>query len=175
MGPNEILVEVERTATPWNTKQLSGVDKATLTQGRVVPRCFVLKPGITRVDPVKAEPYKFRYMLNGEEPISSPSDEENSAFVRDLFTILKRHNLHDVLGLVALTSELKPMKNNAEQPKWKWEKTFGRANILFPVSKMSKNSIGAMFVFSPADPATGSSAHCSSPCICTAPGMDGLE
>ncbi|ROV98749.1 hypothetical protein VMCG_06760 [Cytospora schulzeri] len=175
MGPNEILVEVERTATPWNTKQLSGVDKATAMQGRVVPRCFVLKPGITRTDTIKAEPYKFRYMLNGDEPIASPNDESNQPFIRDLYAILQKQGLTDVLGLVALTSELKPRKGNVEEPEWMWEKTFGRASILFPISKKSRNSIGAIFVFNPADPATGMSAHCASPCLCTIPGMEGLE
>ncbi|ROV88415.1 hypothetical protein VSDG_09221 [Cytospora chrysosperma] len=175
MGPNEILVEVERTATPWNTKQLSAVDKATLMQGRVVPSCFVLKPGNTRAEPVKAEPYKFRYMLNAAEPIASPSDTSNQAFVLNLFTILQKHGLDDVLGLVALTSELKPQKSGMEQLKWTWEQTFGRVNILFPISKKSKNMIGVVFVFVPGDPATGVSAHCSSLCFCTALGLDGLE
>lgn len=175
MGLNEILVEVERTATPWNTNQLSGVDKANFIQGRVVPRCFVLKPGTTRAESVKAEPYEFRYMLNADEPIASPSDASNQTFVKDLFAILQKQGLTDVLGLVALTSELKPQKGSLEQPKWKWENTFGRANILFPISKILKNSIGAVFVFIPGDPATGLSAHCSSPCLCTAPGLDALE
>ncbi|KUI69227.1 hypothetical protein VM1G_04798 [Cytospora mali] len=174
MGPNEILVEVERTATPWNTKQLNGTEKTTLMQGRVVPRCFVLKAG-TQAGTVRAEPYKFRYILNGDEPIASPSDDDNKAFVRELLTILQKHGLDDVLGLVALTPELKPLKSSMDKPKWKWEKTFGRANILFPISKMAKNSIGAIFVFIPADPATGVKAHWYSPCLCTAPGFDGLE
>ncbi|KAK7727157.1 hypothetical protein SLS53_006634 [Cytospora paraplurivora] len=174
MGPNEILVKVERTATPWNTKQLGGADQATVRQGRVVPDCFVLSPGF-QANTIKAEPHRFRYMLNSDEPIASPTEKENQAFLRGLLDILQKHGLTDVLGLVALSPELKPRKGNAEQPKWMWEKTFGRANILFPITKKTNDLIGVLFVFIPAHAGAGVSAHCFSPCLCTAPGWDGFD
>lgn len=167
MDPSEILVEVERTSTPWNVKNLG--DNASVMQGRVFPRSFRLSAGS---DGPKFQPYEFRYVLNGEEALANPNDAEDEEFAEKLVGILKKYSLENVLGINALTPEVKPLRGFVGEPKWLWEKTIGRANIFFPISELGKDSIEAIFVFSGANEGVGLAAQCSSPCVCKGPGLD---
>lgn len=167
MNRNEILVEVERTSTPWNVKNLG--DDASVMQGRVLPRSFRLSADS---DGPVFKPYEFRYILDGEEPLANPNDTENDAFAEKLVEIFKKHSLENVLGINALTPEVKPLRGFVGEPKWLWEKTIGRANIFFPISELGKDSIEAIFVFSGANEGVGLAASCSSPCVCKGPGLD---
>lgn len=167
MTNSEILVEVERTSTPWHVKNL-GKDSSVM-QGRVFPRSFRLNADSNAP---RFKPYEFRYVLDGEEPLADPKDPENEAFTENLVGILKKHSLENVLGINALTPEVKPLRGFVGEPKWLWEKTIGRANIFFPMSELGKDSIEAIFVFSGANEGVGLAAQCSSPCVCKGPGLD---
>lgn len=168
MNDREILVEVERTSTPWHIKNLG--DNASVMQGRVFPRSFRLS---SDSDGPKFKPYEFRYILNGEEPLPNPNDPENDAFSQKLVALLKKYSLENILGINALTPEIKPFRGFIGEPKWLWEKTIGRANILFPISsKLGKESIEAIFVFTGTSEGVTMAAQCSGKCVCKLPGMD---
>lgn len=169
MKKEEILVEVERTSTPWHVKNLG--DNASVMQGRVFPRSFRLSADS---DGPMFEPYEFRYILEGEEALANPNDPEDEAFAGKLVGLLRKHSLEDVLGINALTPEVKPLRGFVGEPKWLWEKTIGRANIFFPISELGKDSIEAIFVFSGANEGVGLAASCSSPCVCKGPGLDSI-
>lgn len=96
------------------------------------------------------------------------------AFAEKLVGILKENSLENVLGINALTPEVKPLRGFVGEPKWLWEKTIGRANIFFPISELGKDSIEAIFVFSCSDEGVIRAAQCSSPCACKGPGLDSM-
>lgn len=165
MDSDEILVEVDRTSVPWHVKNLG--EGGTIMQGRVVPRSFRFKP-----DSDGVEPYEFRYMPNDEAPLADPNDKQYAAFMEELSATLKKHDLGGVLGINCLVPEIKPPQGSVDQRKWLWEKTIGRANILFPMSKLGKNSIASIFTFGGGPDAIGMSAQCTYPCVCKHPGAD---
>lgn len=168
MNDQQILVEVERTSTPWHIKNLG--ENASVMQGRVFPRSFRLS---SDSDGPKFKPYEFRYILDGEKPLPNPNDPENGAFAEKLVAILKKYSLENILGINALTPEIKPLRGFIGEPKWLWEKTIGRANILFPISsKLGKESIEAIFVFTGSNEGVTMAAQCSGKCVCKLPGMD---
>lgn len=167
MTNSERLIEVERTSTPWDVKNL-GPDGSVM-QGRVLPKTF--RVGADS-DGDMFEPYEFRYFLNGETALADPNHPDNRAFFQELVGILKKHSLENVLGINALTPEIKPLRGFVGEPKWLWEKTIGRANINFPISELGKDSIEAIFVFNGAGESVGLAAQCSAPCVCKGPGLD---
>lgn len=136
-------------------------------QGRVVPRSFRFKTGSDGI-----EPYEFRYMPNDEEPLADPNDAQYNAFMEELSATLKEHDLDSVLGINSLTPEIKPPQGSVDKRKWLWEKTIGRANVLFPMSELGKDSIASIFTFGGGPDAIGMSAQCTYPCVCKYPGAD---
>lgn len=170
MSKDDILVEVERTSSPWHIKNLG--ENASLMQGRVYPRSFRLS---SDPDGPQFKPYEFRYLLDGEEPLSDPNDPENADFADKLAVLLKKYSLENVLGINALTPEIKPLRGFKGEPRWLWEKTIGKANILFPISELGKDSIEAIFVFTGKGEGVTMAAQCSSPCVCKGPGVDSTE
>jgi len=111
MTKDEILVEVERSSTPWHVKNLG--DNASVMQGRVLPRSFRLS---SDSDGPMFKPYEFRYILDGES-LPNPNDPENEAFAEKLVAILKKYSLENVLGINALTPEIKPLRGFVGEPK----------------------------------------------------------
>lgn len=67
MTNSEILVEVERTSTPWHVKNFG--NNATVMQGRVFSRSWRLSADS---EGPKFKRYEFRYDLNGEKPLANP-------------------------------------------------------------------------------------------------------
>lgn len=167
MASSERLVEVGRTSTPWDVGNVK--PDGSVMQGLVLPKTFRLG---TESDGPMFEPYEFRYILDGETAPADPNHPDNRAFFQELVGILKKHSLENVLGINALTPEIKPLRGFVGEPKWLREKTIGRANINFPISELGKDSIEAIFVFTGAGEGVGLAAQCSSPCVCKGPGLD---
>ncbi|KAK2598487.1 hypothetical protein N8I77_011900 [Diaporthe amygdali] len=157
MTNSEILVEIERTSTPWHVKNLG--NNATVMQGRVFPRSWRLSADS---ESPKFKPYEFRYVLNGEKPLANPNDPENEAFVEKLTDILKKYSLENVLCITPLTPEVKPLRGFICVPKWLWEKTI----------ELGKDSIEAIFVFTGANEGVSMATQRSSPYVCMGPGLD---
>lgn len=67
--------------------------------------------------------------------MADPGARENAAFVEELAALLEKHDLADVPGLNAIVPE-RPPGEGVEKPRWLWEKTIGRANIVFTVSHL---------------------------------------
>lgn len=133
MASNERLVEFGAVSAPWTLTQVDQVAGGTL-----VPRSWIFNDS-------KMSPYEFGY----NEAIGEPTYRalpNKPHFYEEFGKLLKREGLENLLGLTLNSDEIQPGLV-------KFEKTFGRVNVLFNVARgglmEEKESIPAQWNYKP--------------------------
>jgi hypothetical protein len=160
MTADEVLVEHGPTSAPWTLPP----DPLNFMGGRIAPRswCFADDSGDLR-------PYEFGFEPHDELKRSEVIDLEcHGDFIAELRTVLEKHQLTPILGLVALPPEYLP--TSVEQKKVMCEKTFGRANVVFEVgaeAMYEKDKRTSIWTFGKFANGGRESMLCFSGCICS--------
>lgn len=108
------------TSTPW----IVPADPSNFMNGRIEPRSWSLAGGTGEI-----LPYEFRFEEQGGAADGGGDPRKHPAFMEMLRAILVKHHLETTLGLISIPT------NYAHDPsRTKYERTFGRANVVFNVS-----------------------------------------
>lgn len=156
MADDEKLVEYGAISTPWSYNQADD----NMMGGSVKPRSWVFKGG-------KMVAYEFGFNQWGQAPVYRDLPDK-PAFYADFNTFLEQEGLNGLLGLTLLT-------DRKQAGVVKVEKTFGRANIVFPMPDSwdqdnEKETVPAQWEYAPA---VGDfvvpvkKLICSVGCVCT--------
>jgi hypothetical protein len=138
MDSEEKLVENGNVATPWAFHQSND----DLFGGEVVPKSWMYRDQALH-------PYEFGY--NSEFEQTYPGAPDNGEFLEEFGKLLEENRLDGVLGLTAV--------GPSAPGTMKYEKTFGRSNVVFTMSQgeadaMDKETVSALWLFSAQEPSS---------------------